>query len=417
MRLPFKYDADNINRADCPTLRGKTYTLNEVREIVHDYIDSFFFGNDNYFATSCASTYCAFFGIHVAVMMVALGEGGDGKGLFDILEATMFNKGKAATLDPSIFIDDNEWRKSAHFGLHKKRVCIKEAKGASATNKYNVDVLKRFIVGEELIVRANFGFSTEVRFDRMKKQQSCNYDDVGVMISIPKCVALPQPKTDDSKTPGKQKSPTESLGRRFLASAVGLATLVTDPVQTCHDEGRFLKMPSDMLENVFASNVAAHVYFNEILQPAWNDLGDEAAIVGLLAPDALDAHMKSSCNWYVQRVCGISVGPRPDCVTPAGGHDLTRRHVDVKDEDWKTSQTCIKMLWHEELKKTRPSEHRLVNGRACRVGDWKVCKLLFKELETSRNNGFKSLLALAERCGPLANYLLAPGAGTNFFGA
>ena len=81
-----------MRAADCLTIRGRKYTFTRVREIVHDCIDSYFFGNDGYFATSCASSYCAFFGIHVPVMKVALGEGGDGKGAFDILEAITFGK-------------------------------------------------------------------------------------------------------------------------------------------------------------------------------------------------------------------------------------------------------------------------------------------------------------------------------------
>ena len=120
-----------------------------------------------------------------------MGDGGDGKGLFDILESTLFGKENAAMLDPSIFVDDNEWRKSAHFGLHKRRVCIKETKKASGSCRYNVDVLEGFCVGEELTVRTNFGFSSEVRFDKMKKQEGCNYDGVGELISVPTCFAIP----------------------------------------------------------------------------------------------------------------------------------------------------------------------------------------------------------------------------------
>jgi hypothetical protein len=77
-------------------------------------------------------------------------------------------------------------------------------------------VLKRFIAGEELIVRANFGYSSEVRF-QAKRQQSCNYDDVAVMISVPQNSACPPLRKDDVKT-ATRKSPTDSLGRRFLAS-------------------------------------------------------------------------------------------------------------------------------------------------------------------------------------------------------
>ncbi|CAK0830227.1 unnamed protein product, partial [Prorocentrum cordatum] len=303
-RVPFKYEEANVTLADCPVVRGRQYSLSD---------DSFFYKNDGYFVTSCASTYCAFFGIHVPVMMVAIGEGGDGKGAFDILESSLFGKQNSATLDPAIFVDDNEWRKSAHFGLHKKRVCIKESKTLSANVRINVDVLKRFIAGEEMIARANFGFSSEVRYNKMKKQQSCNYDDVSPIMSIPRSVAA-----QDLEVRGEEgaprKSPTESVDRRYLASAVGLATLVIDSKDVDHENGRFLKIASDILENILACPAGAHVYFREILQPTWDALGDTSAIVSTLEPDNLDEHMKVSTRWYIQRLTNQQCDPRPKCV-------------------------------------------------------------------------------------------------------
>lgn len=41
-------------------------TAAEVKQAVFDFIDSVFCENDGYFATSCASTCCAFSGIHIA---------------------------------------------------------------------------------------------------------------------------------------------------------------------------------------------------------------------------------------------------------------------------------------------------------------------------------------------------------------
>eukprot|EP00959_Pyramimonas_sp_CCMP1952_P342107 7167102-Pyramimonas_sp.AAC.1 len=93
--------------------------------------------------------------------MVAIGEGGDGKGAFDILESSLFGTQHSATLDPAILVDDNEWRTNAHFSLRKKRVCIKVSKPLSANVRGNVDMLERFIAGEETIAWASFGFSSE----------------------------------------------------------------------------------------------------------------------------------------------------------------------------------------------------------------------------------------------------------------
>ena len=386
-----------------------------MRDVVHDFVDSYFYKNDNYFAVSCAYTYCAFYEIHVPSMAVALGEGGDGKGAFDILESATLGPENSATLDPSIFIDDNEWRKSAHFGLHKKRVCIKEAKKGTNPNKYNIDLLKRFIAGEELIVRANYGFSNVVRFHKMKKQQSANFDDVGAMVTVARSVACPAIKRageDNEKKPHKKAS-TESLGRRCLAAAVGLASLVTEGV--CHEEGRFLKMPSDILESVLASPAAAHVYFREILERVWFDMVDEAAIVATLDPDSLDDHMASSSKWYVDRVCGLSVAPRPSCVAEKDSVD-DGPGPDVAAADSLKLQECFRILWQNERGKDMSEQQKSVQGRGRKVGEWKVSKLLSSVLGTTRNNTYSSFLDLIHRCGPLAKYFVKADEGINFFG-
>jgi hypothetical protein len=173
---------------------GRRLTVEEVRRCVFDFIESFFLENDNYFAASCASIYCAFHAIHVALILFALGEGGDGKGLFDILETAMLGTHNAAVMDPNIFVDDNEWRKSAHFGLHKRRVCFKQSR---SSKQFNLDVWKGFVAGEESIVRANFGFSAMVRFHKMKKQQSCQYDDVPLMKDLSSGPKKTQPVVND----------------------------------------------------------------------------------------------------------------------------------------------------------------------------------------------------------------------------
>ena len=152
----------------------------------------------------------------------------------------MLGKENAAVMDPNIFTDDNEWRKSAHFGLHKRRVCFKETKNSK---QFNLDVWKRFVVGEELIVRANFGFSAEVKFHGMKKQQSCQYDDVPLMkdlstVSRHKGAAS---STDADAMKPKGKDPTTSFARRVGGASLGKAQLVTDPEMVNHQEGRFLK--------------------------------------------------------------------------------------------------------------------------------------------------------------------------------
>ena len=68
-----KYDLENIRSADLPVVKGKRLSSEEVRTLVRDYIESYFYGNDNYFAVSCMATYCAFYGLHVPAIQFALG--------------------------------------------------------------------------------------------------------------------------------------------------------------------------------------------------------------------------------------------------------------------------------------------------------------------------------------------------------
>eukprot|EP00959_Pyramimonas_sp_CCMP1952_P166928 3488649-Pyramimonas_sp.AAC.1 len=147
----------------------------------------------------------------------------------------------------------------------------------------------------------------------MKKQQSCNCDDVSPIMLIPRSVAAQDLEVRGEEA-APRKSPTESVDRRYLASAVGLATLVMDSQDVDHENGRFLKIASDILENILSCLAGAHVYFREILQPTWDALGGASATVSTLGPDNLDEHMKVSTRWCIQRLTNQQCGPRPKCV-------------------------------------------------------------------------------------------------------
>ena len=58
-----------------------------------------------------------------------VGDGGDGKGLLDILETALLGEENAATLEPNVFVESGEFRKSGHFAYNKLRVSTSESKG------------------------------------------------------------------------------------------------------------------------------------------------------------------------------------------------------------------------------------------------------------------------------------------------
>ena len=55
-------------------------------------------------------------------------------------------------------------------------------------------------------------------------------------------------------------------------------------------------------------------------------------------------------------------------------------------------------------------------GRGRKVGDWKVAKLLCKQLGTTHNNAYQKFLELLAQCGPFASYFAKPDVDTIFFG-
>ena len=414
-KLPFNYHASNVRDSDCPELDGRQLTVEEVRQIVLTFIDSFFWDNDNYFATSCASTYCVFYGIHVPIILFALGEGGDGKGLFDILETTMLGAENAVALDPNIFTDDNEWRTSAHFGVHKRRVCFKECKGN--TKCFNLDVWKRFVVGEELIVRANFGFSTQVCYKPMKKQQSCQFDDVPPMKNLAHG-AKPAAATEDEKPEGAKtshKKATDSFARRVLGAAVGKAQLVSSAEMVNHDEGRFLKGDSHSLEKILASPVAHHIYFREILEPTWNEYESPAEAARILDPETVDDTLQNSTQWLFQKLCGLTTRARPSGYR---GDKQGTAAEEPKAEDMTLYISCIQALWRASNVSERAHlGNYLQAGRGRRIGMWKVEKTLAHLIKAPRSAVCAEFISLHKKCRPLADYLGRLDETTNFFGS
>ena len=128
---------------------------------------SMFWMNDGYFLVSVASLYCAFHRFQTGVMIHACGDGGDGKWLHAALETAVLDPENCATLEPNVFIEPGEFRKSGHFACNKMRVGIDECKGR---NTFEFDVWERFVVGDPIDVRCNFGQTVKMSFRGMKCQ-------------------------------------------------------------------------------------------------------------------------------------------------------------------------------------------------------------------------------------------------------
>jgi hypothetical protein len=143
--------------SDCPP----GMSIKDVRAFLDTFIKSHFWENDQYFATTVSSLYAAFHRLETGIMNNGVGDGGDGKGMFDIMQMAVVGENNSATLEPNVFIEPGEFRKSGHFAFAKLLVVINESKGRS---NFEYDIWKRFVVGEPIDVRCNFGQTVKMKF-------------------------------------------------------------------------------------------------------------------------------------------------------------------------------------------------------------------------------------------------------------
>ena len=89
-------------------------------------------------------------------MIFEIGKGGDEKGMEAYLDRSVLGEDQSATLDCGVFLDRQEFRKSAEFAWNKANVRIQEMDQHA---RFIADLWKRFIVDEEIDCRVNYGFT------------------------------------------------------------------------------------------------------------------------------------------------------------------------------------------------------------------------------------------------------------------
>ena len=94
-------------------------SIASVRRVLDTFIASHFWQNDDYLGTTVASLYAAFHRIETQLIHNGVGDGGDGKGMFDFLQLTVVGENNTATLEPNVFVEPTEFRKSGHFAYGK----------------------------------------------------------------------------------------------------------------------------------------------------------------------------------------------------------------------------------------------------------------------------------------------------------
>ena len=119
-------------------------------------MESFYYGNQSLFKLKLALMKLAMKQVNTGKILFLIGRGGDGKGLDSILDKNIFGEENFCTLDCAVFTERQEFRKSGHFGQNKTCIRIQEF----TKQKHIIsDLWKRFVSGEEIDVRQNYGFT------------------------------------------------------------------------------------------------------------------------------------------------------------------------------------------------------------------------------------------------------------------
>ena len=370
--------------AECP----ENMDLDDVRQFIDTFIRSSFWENDSYFEVVVASLYCALHRIETGVMTHAVGGGQDSKGSVGTLEANVLGRDNCTTLEPNVFIEPGEFRKSGHFAYNKLLVRINEAKSKS---NFEFDIWKRFVVGEEIDIRCNFGQTAKVRFRGMKKHQDANPLDLPRVTSSSGTIA-----------------PT-NLVRRIIAALVGKAKLVANQEDANPDEGIFWKIPQDKFEEILNNPVVATLFLREYLLPIWADYGDER-LQAVMSWDSLAPELRVATDWLCERLCGLHNDPPPS--DPSAGGDGQACTTEPSDEE-----LDLLAQIHQHFSEMAPVAKAHQEKREFVVFPWRIGSNIQKFIKGGKAGDkvikFKELLG---RCGPLSKYLFTTTNALNYQG-
>ena len=115
--------------------------------------------------------------------------------------------------------------------------------------KFLPDMWKRFVVGEEIDLRVNYGFTAKRRFAESIKTQECNYNSIPII----------EMAKDDGKEDTTKKG--EALKRRILCCRYGKGTSVVNDEDVDPAIGKFKKMTDDELSELVTDPIFSARFF------------------------------------------------------------------------------------------------------------------------------------------------------------
>ena len=278
-RLPYKF---NVLQSDI-TMDG--WSLSDYREMLDRVLRGMYYKNEHAWYVKLLAIMLAFKRVPCNKMIFVLGSGGDSKGTEARLEKGLMGSENSGKLDCGVFLDRSEFRKSGHFAFDKANVRIQECQ---ADSRFLADIWKRFVVGEEIDLRVNYGFTIQVSFSESMKVWELNYENIPV---------IEEKKRSTGGDPW-----CEQLRRRVLCLKYGQAKFVAKDENEA--EGKFLRIPPGELERFCNDPVTHSLLFKEYLFPFMKDHTIEEAAAALDDPASIAHELEADIAWLAQRLSG-----------------------------------------------------------------------------------------------------------------
>ena len=313
LRIPYSF---HVREGDI--VGGRT--VDQYRARLRSFVRSFYYNNGGLFSLKLAMLKCAFAGVKTGKMLFEVGGGGDGKGMEGILDRALFGERNSCTLEANAFVEQGEFRKSGHCAWKKKVVRIQELP-VGAKRRFKTDIWKRFIVGEEIDCRVNFGFTAKRTFGESMKVQECNYENIPVIEQKAK-----RDRSDDS--------PAEQIHRRVICSKVGKGVFTQDPTKVDTSKGVFQSVPLDELASFLADPVTSALFLQMYCVPFFKEYAIEDCVRMIEDLSFLDESTGSTfvedTLWLAKRLSGTTRdgGRAPGCSSSGAESAGRQREAD-----------------------------------------------------------------------------------------
>ncbi|CAL1143025.1 unnamed protein product [Cladocopium goreaui] len=264
--------------------------LQQHQEGLRLFLESLYFQNEHIFQVKLCFLHAAFKKACTSKMIFEIGKGGDGKGMEAYLDRAVLGEDQSATLDCGVFLDRQEFRKSAEFAWNKANVRIQEMDQHA---RFVADLWKRFIVDEEIDCRVNYGFTSKRRFGSSMKVQELNFENI--------------PTIEECRD---RLQACEHLKRRIVCFRMGKARFVLDDHAVNYEHGVFRLIPQDELVPFLTHPATASCFFRDWCLPFFQENSLDECLKMILDLSHVHEDLVNDTNWLASRLSGWN-GPPP----------------------------------------------------------------------------------------------------------